>query len=87
MEAFSEYITDEIEETDSPYAVFDSPPKNAIVDYQYVLKTNSGNKIHFYLYQGEEDIYIENIPLIGSIKLPLAESERNWLETPETWQK
>lgn len=86
LDAFSEYVTNEIEEIDSPYAVFDSPPKDADVDYHYILKTKSGDEIHFYLYQGEEDIYIEDIPLIGSIKLPLAESERNWLETPEKWE-
>ncbi|MBF0777364.1 hypothetical protein [Streptococcus cuniculi] len=85
IDKFGEYVGTAGEEVEGA-KIFKEVPADAEVAYHFVVTTRAGHEVDMYVYENVNDIVLKNIPLLGTIRLPLSEQELDWLRHPEKWE-
>lgn len=84
VEKFSEYASQDSVDVDS-VELFDQVPEDAQLAYRFVLKEKSNQEINMKIFANYDYLLIEDLPILGDLRLKLTKEEADWFRNPEDW--
>lgn len=84
IEKFSEYASQDSVDVDS-VELFDQVPEDAQLAYRFVLKEKSNQEINMKIFANYDYLLIEDLPILGDLRLKLTKEEADWFRNPEDW--
>lgn len=84
IENFSEYASQDSVDVDS-VELFDQVPEDAQLAYRFVLKEKSNQEINMKIFANYDYLLIEDLPILGDLRLKLTKEEADWFRNPEDW--
>lgn len=84
VEKFSEYASQDSVDVDS-VELFDQVPEDAQLAYRFVLKEKSNQEINMKIFANYDYLLIEDLPILGDLRLKLTKEEADWFRNPGNW--
>lgn len=84
IENFSEYASQDSVDVDS-VELFDQVPEDAQLAYRFVLKEKSNQEINMKIFANYDYLLIEDLSILGDLRLKLTKEEADWFRNPEDW--